>query len=732
MLVRGARENNLRAVDVAIPKGCITVFCGVSGSGKSSLAFDTLAAEGRRRARLVVEPAAALGRPARVDALSGLPLTVGLPQRARQEDAGSTVASVAGVLEPLRQLVASTGVAHCPTCDRAIVPSSHDEVVAAILSRFGGQRVHVEAALRSVGDDAVLLAEEAGFSRLRVGDDVVRIDEWVPHDASRTAPVRIVVDRLRVEPDRHARLHDAVRIAARVSNGTIDVVGEDGQSRWVDRPTCVFDGTTLPRLQAPRLTWPPDDNTWTSRVRWHEHTFATWGHMSANDMRPLLVEAQQNGAEQPLLDALVASLETMQALGLGALRLSESVGRVSSSELARLRLVRRLSPSLSGVLFVLDEPDVGLDDAQVERLLAVLRRRTAGGDTVVVVSHHPVMWHGADRIVEFGPGAASCGGTIVFEGTPTELMKMDTVTSRWFRNERTLPASEPRDRGTLFATVGPGWLHGRSSPEVRLPLGGVVGVTGASGCGKSTLLMAAATAVEHGNFAGFTNVVRADSVVGRSSRGTLATYLGAWVVLRDLLAGTRDARIQNFGSSSFSFNVKGGRCEACKGKGTVVVDEGPWTSLPQTCGVCDGRRFAADVCDVRWKGLSAPDLLALSIAEARVFFAAQPKLNVLFQAAEELGLASLTLGHPLDGLSGGEAHRLFLARAMARSRFKQATDTVFMLDDVDRGLHPEDLRTVLDRCRSLASEGFPVWVSARNRAFVEALDVVVDLDDLMR
>jgi excinuclease ABC subunit A len=771
--IRNARAHNLRGVSLTLPARGLTVVCGRSGSGKSSLAFDTLHAEGQRRylEALGTSARAAIGalpRPA-VDAVTGLPPTVAVAQRGDPPPGQLTLAQLVDVAALLRGLLVAAGTLNDPDTGEAVRPVTHDEIVADVLALPEGARVTVEATVPA-GAGWRAMVEAAGFSRVRLLDGdgaagpVVRADE-VRDDAPAGGRLRLVVDRIKLAPDRRDRVVDAVRTAGRAGRGVIVVTweagGEAGERTFVDRPYLPASDRTLPPLTPALLRAPGTDPcpvcAGTGAVEGEACTACDGlglgpvarGVAWEGWTLPALLRAPTGALEAawqalprtPLTAALVEEvgdrLAAMVALGLGGLALGRRAGSLSAGELQRARLARALSGELAGVLLVLDEPDAGLDDAHVDKLIALLRGARDRGNGLVVVSHHPAMIRAADRVVELGPGVGAAGGEVVYDGPPSGLLAAPTPTGAALRGElRPDPRVRRAPAPTLtLAPTAPWWSGG----AVTLQTGVVNAVVGASGAGKTTLLDALGDAVARraaGEGAeglsggeGLLRVVRADEAAARrSGRSLPATYVGAWDVVRELLGATVEAGVRGFDASTFSLNVAGGRCEACKGLGETRIELGFLPPVAVPCDVCGGRRFAADVLEVRWRGHNAAELLALDAEAAHRLLAGHPRLDPPLRALRDVGLGYLPLGQPLDTLSGGEAQRLKLARELARALRRGGADTLFLLDEPAAGLHPADVAPLAGVLHGLADEGATVVVASHHAALAEAADHVVVLD----
>lgn len=764
IVVRGAREHNLRDVDLELPRGRLIAFTGPSGSGKSSLAFDTLHAEGQRR---FLEALAlhARGLPRgllapEVDDIRGLPPTIALDQRYRAPSARLTVGTYTELHGLLAVIFGRAGEQHCPRCGTAVASTTHDEIVARLMALPARTRLTIEAPLHA--DDPVAALDEverAGFSRIRVGDAIVRLDE-IDRRAVEGA-VRIVVDRIRVEPDRRDRVHDAVRLASRAGAGVVVAVTDTGEQVYTDRPWCLACRLALPELSPRLFNWDTREGQCPTcqglgrldgrvcescggtrlseaarAVIWEGHRFHELDALPFPLLVERLREARTDAVSEPPTQELLRRVEQLLRIGLEHLSLHRSAATLSTGELQRLRLARQVGARLAGVLYVLDEPTAGLHSDAVKAVIEVLRELVDQGNTVLVVEHDLDVVRATDRVVDFGPGAGRAGGRVVFEGSPQELLAADTSTGRWLSGRERLerrPTVEP----ATWVRIGGLQFLDLDGVDVELPTEALVAITGPSGSGKTTLLEALhrhvasrlrlqapppppARRIE--GLERFSRLILVDRTPGRSARSNPATYTGLWEVVRELLASTREAQIRGLDASHFSLNVKGGRCEACQGTGERRVELDLLPDVYLVCPVCDGRRFTGDVLEVRWKGLAPDEILGLTVEEAHPVLAGHPKLDVALRALMDVGLGYVPLGQPTHTLSGGEAHRLRLARELARAARSGVAGTLYLVDDPTSGLHPADVAALLEVFRQLVREGGTVWMATHHTPLTEVVD----------
>ncbi len=451
----------------------------------------------------------------------------------------------------------------------------------------------------------------------------------------------------------------------------------------------------------------------------------------------------ERSVAKPILAELLARLRFLVEVGVGYLSLSRKADTLSGGEAQRIRLAGQLGAGLSGVLYILDEPSIGLHQRDNERLLAMLHRLRDLGNTVIVVEHDPDTIAAADYVIDMGPGAGTQGGRIIAVGTPEEIRSHpESLTGQYLSHRRTIPVPERRrpGNGNYLRLLG-AKLHNLKSIDVTIPLGTITCFTGVSGAGKSSLVLdtlypALAARLNEGRqpegpfreLSGWQfldKVIQIDQTpIGKTPRSNPATYTGVFDDIREWFAQLPDARARGFGAGRFSFNVAGGRCEACRGEGLLRVSMHFLPDVFVTCDVCRGKRYERETLEVRYKGKNVADVLNLTVVEALDFFAAVPhiqhKLRVLF----DVGLGYLGLGQPAPTLSGGEAQRLKLAKELAR---RSTGKTLYILDEPTTGLHFEDVRRLIEVLHRLADAGNTVVIIEHNLEVVKVADYVIDL-----
>jgi excinuclease UvrABC ATPase subunit len=706
----GARENNLKDVTLRIPKGRLTVFTGVSGSGKSSVVFDTIAVESQRQLNetypwFVRNRLPKFERP-HADGLEDLTPAIVVDQRQVGGHSRSTVGTMTDVYSVIRVLFSRHGTPSagpataysfndpsgmCPGCDglgQAVRPDwdrilDPDRSLAEGAVRFPpfaagtwqGQTYTNSADLdpdKPVG--RFTAAEREFLMRGRPGSKVTvngTGGTWITDYEG----LAVRFERLYLKRDLSA-----------MSQKTRELV-----SAFLVEGTC-------PDCRGARL------NAAALATRINGRSIADCTRMQVTDLIAVLKEID-DAVAGPIASAAVAALERIEAIGLGYLSLDRETATLSGGEGQRLKTVRHLGSSLTGMTYIFDEPSVGLHPRDVGRLGDLLLRLRDKGNTVLVVEHDPDVIALADHVVDMGPGAGAGGGTVVFEGTPEELAVSGTLTGRCLRT-RTAVKDEVREPG------GELWVKGADRNNlrdvtVRFPAGVLTAVTGVAGSGKSTLAREFTTAHEEA-------VVVDQSSIGISGRSTPATYLGIMDTVRKIFARETGA-----GAGLFSFN-SGGACGTCEGRGVIHTDLAFMDPVRTTCHDCEGRRFKEEVLRLTVRGHSIADVLGMTAEQALGFFD-DTGVRRRLRALADVGLTYLALGQPLSTLSGGERQRIKLATRLHR------TGAVYVLDEPTTGLHMADVEglvTLLDR---LVDAGNTVVVVEHNLDVIARADWVIDL-----
>lgn len=771
--VRGAREHNLRTVDVDIPRDALVAFTGVSGSGKSSLAFGTLYAEAQRRYFESVAPYARrlihqVGAP-KVEDITGLPPAVALEQRRSAPTSRSSVGTVTTLSNTLRMLFSragdypqdvterldsdafspNTAAGACPEChglgtvhrvtEESLVPdpalSVREGAVAAWPGAWQGKN------LRDILD-------ALGYDVDRPWRELPRADrDWILFtDEQPVVTVHPVRDVGRIQRPYQGRYMSARRYVLHTfADSKSDTLRRRVQGFMVAEPCPVCHGR---RLRPESLA-----------VTFAGHDIATLAGRPLAALAELLrptAERTDDEVAPVLARDLVARIGVLTELGLGYLSMDRPSPTLSAGELQRLRLATQLRSGLFGVVYVLDEPSAGLHPADTESLLTVLRRLKEAGNSLFVVEHDMDVVRRADWIVDVGPRAGEHGGQVLHSGPVAALADAPDSATRRFLFDAAPPAERTVRRPSGTLTLRGVTLHNLRGLDAAFPLGVFTAVTGVSGSGKSTLVtrvladavrdhlgtgeepqdtadgdgdgtgpQARAQLAGAEGLAAIDRLVRVDQKpIGRTPRSNLATYTGLFDAVRKVFAATDEARARGYTAGRFSFNVAGGRCETCQGEGFVAVE---LLFLPGTyapCTACHGARYRPETLEITYRDRTVADVLAMTVDAAAAFLADIPAAARSLRTLQDVGLGYLRLGQPATELSGGEAQRIKLATELQRTR---RGHTLYLLDEPTTGLHPADTEVLLRQLHGLVDAGHTVVVVEHDMGVVAGADHVIDL-----
>jgi excinuclease ABC subunit A len=827
--VHGAREHNLKNIDVKIPREQMVVITGLSGSGKSTLAFDILFAEGQRRfldsmspyARQFVEQ---LEKPD-VDLVSGLPPSVAIEQRVTRGGGKSTVATVTEVYHFLRLLFAKTGTQFCPDCDLPVKKQSLAAITKQIESTAKRGPVTVLAPLvkarKGFHTEVARWAERQGFDLLYVDGKLVSVPYFRKLERFKEHTIDVVVgfiDRKRI-----AEAREVVRRALEIGRGTGRLLDSKNRlavmSTEMSCPNCSRAFEELdPRLfsfnsphgaceecggfgeiwdQNLQTAASPDgesvletelaaerESEWIEEgearecpschgsrlnavarhVRVQGYTIDQFTNLSASEAARKVDRLKFRGTHQTIAAGLVPEIQQrlhfMEKVGLGYLALGRSAKTLSGGESQRIRLAAQLGSNLRGVLYVLDEPTIGLHPRDNVRLLDTLTALRNKGNSLIIVEHDEETMRRADHIVDLGPRAGIHGGEVVASGTLRDVERNpNSETARCLKS----PLHHPtRGSRRPLRDVGD-WIEVRGARannlkdiDVRFPVGRLSVITGISGSGKSTLMHeviwpAVCEQLKERKRAGNGDLFKLvsggqaieavyevdQSPIGKTSRSTPGTYVKVLDEIRNLYAQLPVSRVRGYSASRFSFNAEGGRCETCKGQGVIKLEMNflPRSYVP--CEDCGGKRYNPQTLEVLYNDKSIGDLMETTIEEAAEFFSAHPKIARPLSLLVDTGLGYLKLGQPSPTLSGGEAQRLKLVTQLKRGvsraaderirKMRKPGSTLYLLEEPTIGLHMADIELLLSVLHRLVDEGNTVIVIEHNLSVIAEADYIVDL-----
>jgi len=809
IIIKGAKEHNLKNIDLEIPRDKLVVFTGLSGSGKSSLAFDTIYAEGQRR---YVESLSAyarqfLGRMEKPDVeyIEGLSPAISIDQKTTSRNPRSTVGTVTEIYDYLRLLFAHIGKPHCYRCGKPIQSQTVEQMVDQLLEIPEGTRLQILAPLvRGRKGEYKQILEEArknGFVRVRVDGEIRDLEEEIVLDKKKKHNIELVVDRIVLRPDSQQRLADSLETALAQGEGLVfvDVIGQK-ELTFSEKFACVECGSSFQEI-SPRLFSfnspygacaacnglgvimeidPYLDRKYQERaseylvkeVEKEYNRSHTCPHCQGARLRPealaikigdlsisqvaqmsigrlkeffanlILTEREELIAHQ-VLKEIQARLNFLVDVGLDYLTLSRAAGTLSGGEAQRIRLATQIGSGLVGVLYILDEPSIGLHQRDNERLIATLKRLRDLGNTLIVVEHDEDTIREADYLVDIGPGAGVHGGEVVAAGDLATVMNCArSETGLYLSGRKCIPLpAESRTPNGKYLEIQGARENNLREIDVQIPLGLFVCVTGVSGSGKSTLVNEVlykslakklyGSEAEPGAHQGILGLEHLDKVInidqspiGRTPRSNPATYTGVFGDIREIFAQTPEAKVRGYKPGRFSFNVKGGRCEACEGDGILKIEMHFLPDVHVPCEVCRGQRYNRETLEIRYKGKNIAQVLDMTVEEALGFFSAIPKIQRKLQVLYDVGLGYIRLGQPATTLSGGEAQRIKLATELSR---RSTGRTMYILDEPTTGLHFADIHKLMEVLVRLVDSGNTVLVIEHNLEVIKTADYLIDL-----
>ena len=728
--IRGARQHNLQNLNLDLPSGKLIAFSGPSGSGKSSLAFDTLFAESRRRFLDCLSARARQGieQPDKpdVDSITGLPPALSLEQSARHQHPRTLLGSITEILDYLRILYAAAGRPHDPETGKELVRQTPDQIADALASLPEQTRLVLTAPAEALlaQDPAATLGDfqRQGFLRMYWFGEVRDIEELGVPDAP--APdAALVIDRIIIRGESSSsRLADSLQTALRINPDEVRAVitrpeEEPAVQAFHTRYRNPETGYLLPQLtprhfsfNSPLGACPACHGTGlnkqengpcpecrgqrlsplalavTMHTPDHAYNLAELTALPLEDMvgetKRLEIPAALAPALNPVMEEINKRTHFLNELGLSYLSLDRQANTLSGGELQRARLASQLGGGLSGVLYILDEPTTGLHPSDTDRLLRALQTLRNLGNTVLAVEHDEQILRAADHLVDMGPGSGARGGHILAQGSLQDIMaNAESPTGTWFSGTRQMPAPPRRAAPSGQLVLTHANRHNLNNITLRLPLGTLTCISGPSGSGKSTLVRDCLIPALKKDLSGKKGVPRLvqgserlsrlvvidQSPIGKSPRSTPATATGLLNILRPLYAQLPLSKQRGYTAARFSTNVRGGRCERCLGTGMIEVDMNFLGNVTMPCDACQGQCYNRETLEVTWKGKSIAQALALTVDEAAEFFATLPKAAAILKSMKDVGLGYLNLDRRADTLSGGESQRIKIASELAKA-----------------------------------------------------------------
>ncbi len=814
IVIKGARTHNLKNITVEMPRNKLIVFTGLSGSGKSSLAFDTIFAEGQRR---YVESLSAYARQflnqmqkPDVDEIIGLSPAISIDQRSAGRNPRSTVATITEIYDYLRVLYARVGKPHCLICDDRIKRLSNEEILNFVLEKvrttdkkrgtkkvlgvkYSTDNIQIFAPIvrGRKGEYYQLLYDMLGkgFTKARIDGKLCNLRERIELSRYKKHEISFLVDEIGIDgllgkKDGILRLSEALEKALHEADGLVlvNILGEE--FLMSSKFSCPKDGFSYPEIE-PRLfsfnspygacevchglgteyfmALDPCLACEGKRLRKEAlHVYlddksklniVDLTALSIRETKKFFDEVKLTLQEREISSVVVREIESrldfLLNVGLDYLSLDRRATTLSGGESQRIRLASQLGSRLVGALYVLDEPTIGLHQRDNERLIKTLTELRDLGNTIIVVEHDEDTIYSSDYIVDIGPGAGIHGGNIVVADDLEKLLTAKTnpsksITLDYLRGDKEIDVPKKRRSGEMGTIrVKGGEIFNIKNMNVDIPLGRLTAITGVSGSGKSSLMYEILYKNLRGRFEfkhrtaklfnceSFTGteylsrVILIDqSPIGRTPRSNPATYTGAFTFIRELFAESEEARLRGWKANRFSFNVKGGRCEACQGNGEIAVEMHFLPTVYVMCDVCQGKRFTKETLEVKYKRKNIHDVLKMTVEEAEDFFQEIPQIYDRLKTLMEVGLGYLELGQSATTLSGGEAQRVKISSELYRPHLEK---TIYLLDEPTIGLHYEDVKKLIEILQKLVDKGNTVMLIEHNMDILKSCDYIIDI-----
>ena len=829
IIVRGAKTHNLKNINVELPRHKMIVFTGVSGSGKSSLAFDTIFAEGQRR---YVESLSAYARQflnqmqkPDVEEITGLSPAISIDQKSAGRNPRSTVATITEIYDYLRVLYARVGKPYCIDCGHKIEKLSNEEIINFILKKIDAIDYRkFEKEIKSIkgvkfsdlgisilapvvrgrkGEYYQMLYDMLGkgYKEVYIDGEKKNLREKINLEKNKKHNISFLVDFILIDElkllknkkDAMIRLSESIERALHEADGLVEIEilnNENQKERFImsNKFSCPNCGFSFPEIE-PRLfsfnspygacstcnglgikfigaSDPCPDclgkrlrkealNVFLSDKKEDKINIVDITNLSIKDAKKYFENIQKIFSKKELeisgvvIKEIESRLDFMLNVGLDYLGLNRKADTLSGGEAQRIRLASQLGSKLVGALYVLDEPTIGLHQKDNDRLIQTLLHLRDIGNTIIIVEHDEDTIYASDYIVDIGPKAGVHGGEVIVADYLEDLLtaktnKSKSLTLSYLRGETKIEIPKKRRLGSgAFINIKNGNIFNIKNLNTKIPLAKFTCITGVSGSGKSSFMyeilyknllakleMKYRTAKVYNveDITGIEYLKRIvlidQSPIGRTPRSNPATYTGAWTPVRELFANTEEARIRGWTHSRFSFNRKGGRCEACEGNGEIAVEMHFLPTVYVKCDICNGKRFMKETLEVKYKNKNIYDILKMTVEEAVIFFKDIPDVYDRVKSLEEVGLGYLELGQSATTLSGGEAQRVKISSELFRPHLEK---TIYLLDEPSIGLHYEDVKKLLEILNRLVDKGNTLIMIEHNLDIIKNADYIIDI-----
>jgi excinuclease ABC subunit A len=803
IVIKGAREHNLKNIDVTIPRDKITVITGPSGSGKSSLAIDIIYAEGQRRyveslsnyARQFLEQ---LQKP-ELEYIEGLSPAIAIDQKTVSKSPRSTVGTITEIYDYMRVLYTRLGIPFCYNCGSVIATQDIHNIINSVLSLPQGTRIQVLVPIvrERKGEYKKELRQMRmdGLVRARIDGRMVDLTQDISLKKQQRHTIEIVIDRLIIKNSIERHLRAALDTSLKYSDTVVINLVDEGKDIFFSRslacPKCTISYPEIePRLfsfnskygacpECRGLGFKSDSNIFPVENTYHkgnsfqeslsvlsackgckgrrlrkealsikinDMNIAEFAAMTVKEAHPFIsglrLTERETAISRRILKEVKDRLQFLEKVGLGYITLDRNSFTLSGGESQRIRLANQLGSSLTGVLYILDEPSIGLHPRDCQKMLRSLSSIRDAGNTIIIVEHNEEIIKWADHLLDMGPGAGKNGGWVVASGCLDDIKSdKNSLTGKFISRRMTIPVPSKRRQPRDYIHIIGASEFNLKNINISIPLGLLCCITGVSGSGKSTLVFNvlynaiskqldrnSPVQMKCSKIEGVEKIDRVicidQSPIGRTSRSNPATYTGLFGIIRKLFSLLPDSRARGYTQSRFSFNVSGGRCEACQGGGQKKIEMHFLPEVYVTCDTCKGRRFNKETLDIFYRDKNISDVLNMTISEALEFFQAIPLLKQKLHVLEDMGMGYLKLGQPATTLSGGEAQRLKLSRELGK---KATGKTLYILDEPTTGLHFVDIQRLLNVLNRLVEMGNTVIVIEHDLDIIKSADYIIDL-----
>ncbi len=794
ILIKGAREHNLKNIDLAIPRDAITVITGPSGSGKSSLAIDTIYAEGQRR---YVESLSAYSRQfleqmqkPDIDFIEGLSPSIAIDQKTVSRSPRSTLGTITEVYDYLRVLYTRLGKPSCYNCGSEISPQESNNILKEVLSLPANTKIQILSPIvrdrKGTYHKELQEMRSEGFVRARIDNEMMDLTQDIILEKKKRHTIEIVIDRLIIKNGIERQATEAIETSFKYADTlVVNIVDKNKDIIFSTTAACLKCGISYPDINPRFFSFNSasgacpecnglgfkgiqEDSTAIYQqqrcracdglrlrkealsVFFQGINIGDFCRMSINDatlfLGNIMLTEREAIIASRILKEIKDRLSFLIHVGLGYLTLDRPSLTLSGGESQRVRLATQMGSSLTGVLYVLDEPSIGLHPKDCDKLLKSLSDIKNAGNTIIIVEHDEETINWADHIVDMGPGAGTKGGWVVAEGTAEEIKQNDkSLTGQYLKGALSIATPAKRRKARDFITIKGASEHNLKNIDVKIPLKLFTCVTGVSGSGKSTLIfdllydaahkslsrLPANRLLQQKKYTDITGLHLIDRVIsidqspiGRTPRSNPATYTDFFSSIRELFSLLQDAKIRGYSSSRFSFNLPGGRCESCHGNGLIKVEMHFLPDVYILCDSCKGKKYNNETLEIKFKGKNISEVLDMTVTEALSFFENIPNIRRKLVVLEDIGLGYLQLGQSALTLSGGESQRIRLSRELGK---KSTGNTLYILDEPTTGLHFSDIQRLLDIINMLADQGNTVIVIEHNLDVIKSADYLVDL-----